>query len=146
VVVAESGRDRSRLATAPRLAVWAGVAPGTDDRAGKPRAGNTRPGHRPLRAIRTPRAPAAVQTQDTDLAALDQRLAARRGQTRAISAVAHAILGRLLPRRSRQDPERERGATSGDERRRPCTVDRLTRRMAPLGDRVHLEPVAVPTV
>ena len=34
------------------------------------------------------------------------------------------------------------GANYFDERRRPFTVDRLTRRIQHLGYRVHLEPVA----
>jgi transposase len=62
-MVAASGRAMSRFAMAPRLAAWAGVAPGHDDRAGTQRSGKTRQGHRPLRAILTPRAQAAVQTQ-----------------------------------------------------------------------------------
>jgi hypothetical protein len=144
--VAASGRDRSRVETAPRLAAWAGVAPGHDDRAGTPRSGTTRQGNRPRRAIRTPRAPAAVPTKGPERSAWSRRLAARRGQTRALSAVAPARMVRVCHRLSRQAPSHERGAHSGDERRRPCLVDRLIRRMAPLGSRGHLEPVAMPAV
>jgi transposase len=146
VMVAEIGIDLARCETAPRLAAWAGVAPGNDERAGKQRSGNTRQGHRPLRAILTQLAHAAVHTKDTYLSALYQRLAARRGKTRAIIAVAHAIMGSVFPRLSRQEPYREFGAHDVDERRRQFTIDRLTRRMAHLGYRVHLEPVAVPAV
>jgi transposase len=60
VSVAEIGVARSRFATAPRLAAWAGVAPGNDESAGKQRSGKTRKGNRPLRAILTQRAHAAV--------------------------------------------------------------------------------------
>jgi transposase len=64
VMVAESGIDLARCETAPRLAAWAGVAPGKDASAGKPRSGKTRKAHRPLRAILPPRAQAAVRPKD----------------------------------------------------------------------------------
>ena len=78
VLVAEIGITMSRLETAPRLAAWAGVAPGNDASAGKQRAGKTRQGHRPLRAMLTQYAHAAVRTQDTSLSAFYRRLAVRR--------------------------------------------------------------------
>ena len=146
VIVAESGIARSRFETAPRLAAWAGVAPGHDDRAGKQRSGKTRQGNRPLRAILTQLAHAAVQTTGTDLSAWSQRLAARRGKKRAIIAVAHAIMVSVFHMLSRQEPYHELGGHYFDERRRQFTVDRLTRRIERLGYRVHLEPVAVPAV
>jgi len=143
VIVAEIGIDMSRFETAPRLAAWAGVAPGNDESAGKQRSGKTRKGNRPLRAILTQLAHAAVHIKGTYLSALYQRLAARRGKKRAIIAVAHAIMVSVFHRLARQEPYRELGARYFDERRRQFTVDRLTRRMAYLGYRVHLEPVAV---
>jgi hypothetical protein len=145
-MVAEIGIDLARFETAPRLAAWAGVAPGHDERVGKQRSGQTRQGHRPLRAILTQLAHAAVHTKDTSLSAWSQRLAARRGKKRAIIAVAHAIMVSVFQMLSRQESYRELGAHYVDERRRQFTIDRLTRRMAHLGYRVHLEPVAVPAV
>ena len=146
VMGAEIGIDRSRFATAPRLAAWAGVAPGNDESAGQQRAGKTRQGNRPLQAILTQLAHAAVHTKDTYLSALYQRLAARRGKQRSIIAVAHPIMVSVFHRLSRQDPYRELGANYFDERRRQFTVNRRTRRIAHLGYRVHLEPVVVPAV
>jgi hypothetical protein len=129
---------------APRLAAWAGVAPGNDARAGKHRSGKTRQGHRPLRAILTQRAHAAVRTKDTSLSAFYQRLAVRRGKKRAIIAVAHSIMRSVFHMLSRHEVSRDLGANSCDERRRQFTVDRLTRRIEHLGYHVHLEPVAAP--
>ena len=106
VIVAAIGLDRAQFDTAPRLAAWAGVALGHAARAGKPRAGTTRQGNRPLRAILPPLAHAAVRPQRTYLSALSQRLAARRGKKRAIIAGAHALLGRGCHRLSRQEPYR----------------------------------------
>ena len=141
VIVAEIGIDMSRFETAPRLAAWAGVAPGNDESAGKQRSGKTRKGNRPLRAILTQLAHAAVRTKGTYLSALYQRLAARRGKNRAIVAVAHAIMRSVFYMLSRQEPYRELGANYFDDRRRHYTVDRLARRIEHLGYRVHLEPV-----
>jgi transposase len=144
VLVAEIGMDMSRFETAPRLAAWAGVAPGNDESAGKQRSGKTRQGHRSLRAILTPRAHAAVRTKGTYVSALYQRLAARRGKQRAIIAVAHSIMKSVFHMLSRNAPYHDLGANYFDERRRHYPVDRLARRIEHLGYRVHLEPVAAP--
>ena len=142
VIVAEIGIDMARFETAPRLAAWAGVAPGNEESAGKQRSGKTRKGNRPLRAILTQLAHAAVRTKDTYLSALYQRLAVRRGKKRAIIAVAHSMMCSVFHMLSRNESYRELGANYFDERRRHYTVDRLTRRIEHLGYRVHLEPVA----
>jgi transposase len=143
VIVAEIGIDMLRFETAPRLAAWAGVAPGNDESAGKQRSGKTRKGNRPLRAILPQLAPAAVRTKDTYLSAFYQRLAIRRGKKRAIIAVAHSMMCSVFHMLSRNEGYRELGANYFDERRRQFTVDRLTRRIERLGYHVHLEPVAV---
>ena len=142
--MAEIGMDMSRFETAPRLAARAGVAPGNAERAGTQRSAQTRTGNRPLRAILTQLAHAAVHTKNTSLSAWYQRLAARRGKKRAAIAVAHAIKVSVLHMLSRQEPSHELGAHYVDERRRQFTVGRLTRCMAHLGYRVYLEPVAAP--
>jgi transposase len=144
VIVTEIGIDMSRFETAPRLAAWAGVAPGNDESAGKQRSGKTRKGNRSLRAILTQLAHAAVRTKGTYLSALYQRLAARRGKQRAIIAVAPSIMKSIFYMLSRNAAYHELGANYFDERRRHYTVDRLARRIEHLGYRVHLEPVAVP--
>src|SRR3989442_8779344 len=123
----------ARFETAPRLAAWAGVAPGNDESAGKQRSGKTRKGNRPLWAILTQLAHAAVRTKDTYLSALYHRLAVRRGKKRAIIAVAHSIMRTFFHSLSRNEVYRELGANYFDERRRQFTVDRLIRRIARLG-------------
>ena len=69
-LVAEGGTELQRLGTASRLSAWTGVAPGTDERAGKRRAGKTRQGNRVLRTGLTPLAHAAARAKGTSLAAL----------------------------------------------------------------------------
>src|SRR6266446_271455 len=143
VIVAEIGIDMARFETAPRLAAWAGVAPGNDESAGKQRSGKTRKGNRALRGVLTQLAHAAVRTKGTYLSALYHRLAARRGKQRAIVAVAHSIMRSVFHMLSRNEPYRELGANYFDERRRHYTVDRLARRIEHLGYRVHLELLPV---
>jgi transposase len=99
--------ERARCGTAARLAAWSGVAPGHDERAGQQRSGKTRHGNRALRTGLTQWAPAAAGPQDTALAALSHRLAARRGQTRAIMAVAHSIVVSACYRLSRNESSHE---------------------------------------
>jgi transposase len=85
---------------------------------------------------------AAAHPKGTSLSALYQRLAARRGQKRAIIAVAHSLVVRAFHMLSRHEPSRELGAYYFDDRRREHLVDRLTRRIERLGYGVTLEPVA----
>src|SRR5262245_39352567 len=92
ILVAEMGIDMTRFGSAPRLAAWAGVAPGNDESADVRRSGKTRQGNRSLRTALVQLAHGAVRTKGTYLSALYHRLAARRGKKRAIMAVAHAIL------------------------------------------------------
>jgi transposase len=141
MLVAEIGVDMTRFGTVPRLAAWAGVAPGNHASAGKQRSGKTRQGNQTLRAGLTQLAHAAVHTKDTYLAALHRRLAARRGKKRAMRAVAHAIMVSTFYMLARHEPYRELGSNYFDERQRHYTVDRLASRLERLGYRVHLEPV-----
>jgi transposase len=138
VLVAEWGPDMGRFGTAGRLAAWTGVAPGHDESAGKQRSGKTRRGNRVLRTALTQLAHAAVRTKGTCLSALYQRLAARRGKTRAIIAVAHAMVVSAFPRLSRHEAYQELGSHYVDEQRRHQLVHRLTRRLEHLGYHVSL--------
>ena len=116
--VAEGGPERRRCGPARRLSAWTGVAPGHDERAGKPRSGPPRRGHRTLRTGLTPIAQAVPRTKGAALCALSQRLAARRGKTRAIMAVAYALVVSAFHRLSRHEASREWGPNNSDERQR----------------------------
>jgi transposase len=93
VIVAETGADMSRFASAGHLASWAGVCPGHHESAGKRRSGKTRHGNRWLVGALGTAAMAAARTKDTTyLGARYQRLARRLGKKKAIVAVEHSIL------------------------------------------------------
>jgi len=139
MIVSEIGTDMSRFATANHLAAWAGVAPGNHESAGKRLAGRTRQGNQSLRAGLVQAAHAAAHTRGTYLAAQYHRLAARRGQKRAILAVAHSILVMAYHMIRDQEPYRELGADYFDRCRPEATVKRLTGRLHNLGFKVTLE-------
>lgn len=92
VIVAELGVDMTRFPTAGTAAAWAGLCPGTNESAGKRLSGRTRYANRSLRAALVESARAAVCKRDGYLAAQYRRLVKRRGDKRAIVAVAHSIL------------------------------------------------------
>jgi transposase len=92
VIIAETGGDMTKFATAKQLASWAGVCPGNDESAGKRRSGKTTKGSKWLRGTLIEAAKAAGRTKDTYLAAQYARLRVRRGANRATIAVAHSIM------------------------------------------------------
>ena len=141
LLVAEWGRDRAHVGTAERQSSWSGVAPGNDESAGKQRSSKTRKGNRALRAGLTQLAHAAARTKGIYLSALDHRLAARRGEKRAILAVAHAIVVSAFHMLSRNESYRQSGANDFDEHRRHQLVDQLARRIERLEYRVSFQLV-----
>jgi transposase len=120
------------------------VGPAHGESVGKWRAGKTRPWKRAARTGLTQIAQAAARSKGTDLAALYQRLAARRGKKRAIVAVAHSIVVSAFHMLSRHGPYQELGANDFDDQRRHQLVERLARRLERLGIRVSLELVPAP--
>jgi transposase len=139
MIVAEIGTDMRRFPSADHSASWAGVAPGTHESAGKRASGKTRQGNRFLRTSLVQAAHAAARTKHTYLSAQYRRLATRRGQKRAILAVAHAILVMAYDMIQRQEPSREAGAAFFDRRQPEDTARRLVKRLESLGDHVTLQ-------
>ena len=88
VILAEMGTGMRRLGSASRLAPWAGVCPGNNERAGKRQRGHTRKGNRYLRRL----VPCAWAWRAQVLGRTFRRLAVRLGGKKAAMAVAHKIL------------------------------------------------------
>jgi transposase len=140
IVAAELGLEVARFPSAGHLAAWAGLAPGNHESAGKRLSGKTRKGSPWLRTALVEAAQAAARTKGTYLAAQYRRLAPRRGQQRAVVAVAHTILVIIYHLLHEQATYRELGATYFDERERQDVERRLVRRLEALGNTVTLKP------
>jgi transposase len=146
VLLAEVGVDMTPFASAQRLASWAGMWPGNPESAGRRKAGKTRQGSPWLRPALVEAAHGAARTGRRYLSAHDRRLAARRGNERAIMAVGHTILtirDYLLTRHTRYP---DLGPNYFDERDREGVRRRAVRRLEHLGYQVVLSPsVRTPT-
>lgn len=92
-ILVEIGPDAvSRFPDAHHLASWTRICPGNNESAGKHKSGKTGHGNPWLRSSLVEAAWAAIKVKDSYFSALYHRLAGRRGNKRAIVAVAHAIL------------------------------------------------------
>jgi hypothetical protein len=133
----------SRFPSAAHAASWARLSPGQHESAGKRRSSRIGKGNRYLRAALIQAAWAAVKVKDGYLAAFYRRLAARRGNKKAIVAVAHKLLVIVYTLLKTGETYQERGTAALDERQKDRLLARMRRRIEQLGYSVSLEPMAV---
>ena len=138
LLVAEVGVDMTRFPTPGHLAAWAGVAPGSNESAGRQRSGRTRKGNAWLKTALVQAAHGAARAKGTALAARYRRIAGRRGAKRAIMAVARRLLIIVYQVIARREPYRELGADDPDHQRPAATADHLLRRLRQLGVEVQV--------
>ena len=142
VILAELGPDRSRFPSHRHAASWASLAPGNDQSAGKRRSGRTRKGDQWLRETLTECALAAARTRNTYLKAQYLRLRRRRGEKKAVIAVAHSLLVIAYHVLKENRPYQELGDDWFLRRDNPTALARrLARQLEALGHRVTLEPL-----
>jgi hypothetical protein len=133
----------TRFPTPAHLASWAGVCPGNNESAGKHRSTHTRARNAWLQSALIEAAWLAVRTKDCYLAVRFWRSAKRRGQQRALIAVAHTLLIITWHILSEGTVYTERGAdylagNDNPDRRRRHLINQLEH----LGYRVELTPAA----
>lgn len=138
-ILAETGVEMNRFATAAHLSSWARVCPGNNESGGKRRRTSTGRGNPWLRSALVETAWAAARTRDTYLSAQYHRLAARRGAKRAIVALAHTILVILYHLLRTGKTYQDLGRNYFDERQRQHVLHRAVHRIERLGYKVSLE-------
>ena len=143
IMLAEIGVDMTRFATPGHLASWAGVWPGNNESAGKHRSTHTRSGDPWLQSALVEAAWANIRSKNCYLAVRFWRLAKRRGQQRALIAVAHTLLVIIWHMLSEGTVYTEIGVDylarndNPDRRRR-----HLVKQLEQLGYQVELTPAA----
>jgi transposase len=143
-VLAEIGTDMSVFHDARHLASWAAVCPGLRESGGKRMSGRTRKGNPYLRRALCQSAWAATHKKDCHLASLFRRVRSRRGEQKAIMAVAHQLLTIVFHVLRNGTVYQELGADHYDQQNKPKVTRKLVERLQRLGYYVTLQPVESP--
>jgi transposase len=140
-VLAEIGLDMSVFGDAKHLASWAALCPGNRESGGRRISGKTRKGNRYVRRALCQSAWAASHKKDSHLATLFRRVRSRRGEQKAVMAVAHQLLTIIFHIIRDGSVYKELGATHYDQQNKPKVMRRLVERLQKLGFTVTLTPV-----
>jgi transposase len=142
VILAEIGRDMSRLPSEGHLISWAGLCPRNDESAGKRRSTRMRKGAPWLKTTLTQCAWAAARKNGSYLQAQFHRLRARRGTKKAIGALAASILTAAYHMLIEGTLYHDLGPDHFDRRAKAAQTKRLVTRLQNLGYAIQITPLA----
>lgn len=138
-IIAEIGVDMSHFASASHIASWAGLCPGNNQSGGKRGKGKTRNGNPWLCSTLVQVARGSARSKGNYLSAQYHRLVGRRGDQRAIVAVAHSILVIIYNMLKKGTSYQDIGAQYFDERDKEHVLSRFVKRIEALGYKVDLQ-------
>ena len=139
-ILAETGTDMSRFATAGHFVAWAGLAPGQNESAGKKKSSRLRKGAPWLKTMLVQCAWAAVKKKDSYYRAQFNRLKTRGGAKKAICAVAAAMLTAIYHMLKNSVQHKDLGANHFDRRPTDIKAKRLVAQLNKLGFEVAIQP------
>lgn len=132
-IIAEIGVDMSVFPTEKHISSWAGVCPGNNESAGKHRSGKIPPGNRYLKAVLCQGAWAASKKKKTYLSKKFWSLKIRRGDKKAVTAIAHKILVAAFHILRDMEPYRELGPEYLDNLKGTRMISRMIRELKERG-------------
>lgn len=137
-ILSEIGKDVEAFGSASQLASWAGLAPGNYQSAGQRRYVAVLKGNRHLKRMMIQCAWAATRVQESYLGAFFRRVLGRRGQLKALVAVAHKLVMIVYNILKKREAYRELGADFYDRKNVAKVAARTVARLEQLGYEVVL--------
>jgi transposase len=138
-IIAEIGVDMSHFATPQNISSWAGLCPGNYQSGGKRGKGKIRKGNSWLKSTLVQSARGAVRSKHNYLAAQYYKLVGRRGDKRAIVAVAHSILVIIYHMLKDGTQYQDLGDLFFDQRDKERVISGNVKRIEALGYKVALQ-------
>jgi transposase len=137
-ILAELGIDMSLFPSSKHLTAWAGLAPGSEESAGKAKAAPARKGNKYLRTSMVQSAWGATRTKDCHWRQVFLRLRSRLGPKKAIVAIARKMLVALYHMLRDNVPFRAPDQQPIPEALKARIANRLAQRLEALGFAVTL--------